>query len=51
MFNFDELLQKLKQHDRVEFLRELGDVLQYVLPWSAITFIAFTGMFRTRGRG
>jgi membrane-associated phospholipid phosphatase len=43
MFNLTELIDYLKVPGVVAKLQRLGDILQYVLPWTALSIVAFTG--------
>lgn len=42
MFNLAELIKKLKPVE-IDRLRDVGDILQYVIPWAALLAVALTG--------
>lgn len=46
MLNILELHQKLKPYDAGN-LENIGDVLQYALPWSALLYVALQGDIRS----
>lgn len=43
MFNLTDILSYLKVPGVAAKLERAGDLLQYVLPWVALSFVAFTG--------
>lgn len=43
MFNLNELWNYLNVPGTVEKMQRWGDVIQYALPWAAISILAFTG--------
>lgn len=43
MFNLTDLIDYVKVPGTTAKMERIGDVMQYVLPWLALSFVAFTG--------